>query len=303
MACYSVACIMTASAEQIDQTIATFAQAAEANRKTPTRQGNVIALSAEAGDEIMITADLHGNRRNFNRLLEVADLENHPRRHLLMQEVCHGGPEYPGEDGGCMSHLMLEDVAALKVRYPDRFHFLMSNHEWAEYMDFPILKAQRMLNLLFRCGMQAIYGREADGVREAAKEFIGTLPLALRAEPSVFVSHSAPANIESTPFDPEVFDRELTEEDFAERGPIFRLVWGRDFRQQNADTFAEIVGADVLIQGHEPCDEGYDAPNNKQLILDCCNDLATYVILPIGEKLSHADCVERVIYLHGNGSS
>jgi hypothetical protein len=55
----------------------------------------------------------------------LADLDRNPRRHLIMQEVCHGGPTYP--DGGCKSHRMLEDVARLKVRYPERFHFLLSN--------------------------------------------------------------------------------------------------------------------------------------------------------------------------------
>jgi hypothetical protein len=291
---------MTASSDTIEQAIATFTEAAAANLDTPTRRGNLIALTADTADEIMITADLHGNRRNFNRLLEIADLENHPRRHLLMQEVCHGGPEYPGEDGGCMSHLMLEDVAQLKLRYRERFHFLISNHEWAELMDFPILKAQRMLNLLFRCGMQAMYGKHADRVREAAKSFIRSLPLALRAEPSVFVSHSAPANLENNGFDPQIFERPLTNADFAERGPIFRLVWGRDFRPANAKMFAELVGAECLIQGHEPCEEGFDAPNDRQLILDCCGENATYVILPVGRKLSHKEVVEQVKFVHGH---
>jgi hypothetical protein len=44
-----------------------------------------------------------------------------------------------------MSHRMLEDVARLKVRYPDRFHFILSNHELAELTEFPIMKSRKLL--------------------------------------------------------------------------------------------------------------------------------------------------------------
>src|SRR6187549_3846818 len=112
---------MAASPAYIESVLKTCAQAAAANRHTPSRQGNLVYLSADDGDEVLVSADLHGNRLNFKRILEVADLAANPRRHLVMQEVCHGGPSYPG-DAGCMSHLLLEDVAALKCEYPERFH-------------------------------------------------------------------------------------------------------------------------------------------------------------------------------------
>ncbi len=133
-------------------------QAAEANRDCAARRGNVVCLTPDNADDLMIVADLHGNRLNFEKLLGIADLDGHPRRHLIMQEVCHGGPEYPGGDGGCMSHLLLEDCIRLKTEYPERFHFLLSNHELAELGDFPICKSRRMLNLQFRCGINEMYG-------------------------------------------------------------------------------------------------------------------------------------------------
>ncbi len=112
--------------------------AAAQNLITEKRTGSIVELSESDGEDILVAADLHGNRINFDRLVKIADLANHPQRHLVMQEVCHGGPTYPG--GGCMSHLMLEDVAALKIDYPDRFHFILSNHELAEMTDFAIMK-------------------------------------------------------------------------------------------------------------------------------------------------------------------
>ena len=57
-----------------------------------------------------------------------------------------------------MSHAILEDIARLKVRYPDRVHFLLGNHELAELTDYPIQKNKQMLNVLFRMGLEQMYG-------------------------------------------------------------------------------------------------------------------------------------------------
>ena len=36
------------------------------------------------------------------------------------------------------------------------------------------------------------------------------------------------------------------------------------------------------------------APTDRQVILDCCGDQASYLMLPLGEELSHAEIVSRV---------
>src|SRR3954470_18875346 len=171
---------MAAASEIAEVAIAQCRAAAEANRACASRKGNVVCLTTDNAGDVMIVADLHGNRLNFAKLLAIADLANQPRRHLMMQEVCHGGPSYPGEPGGCMSHLLLEDCIRLKTEYPERFHFLLSNHELAELGDFPICKGRRMLNVLFRCGINEMYGAAGEKVRSAYLEFLGSCPLAVR---------------------------------------------------------------------------------------------------------------------------
>src|SRR5437764_121168 len=183
---------MPAAPEIAAAAIAQCHASAAANRACAALRGNVICLTAENAADVMIVADLHGNRLNFRQLLAVADMANQPRRHLVMQEVCHGGPEYPGETGGCMSHLLLEDCIRLKTEYPERFHFLLSNHELAELGDFPICKSRRMLNLLFRCGINEFYGTAGPQVREAYLQFLASCPLAVRLSSGVFISHSCP---------------------------------------------------------------------------------------------------------------
>ncbi len=193
-----------------------------------------------------------------------------------------------------MSHWMLAEVAELKAAHADRVHFLLSNHELAELTDYPIVKGQKMLNLLFRCGMQESFGPATDEVREAQLAFLRTCPLAVRLPGGVFVCHSAPEQVDRFGFDAGIFDRPLTEGDLAHHGPVFNLFWGRDYRPQNAQAFAGLVDARVLIHGHDPCREGFKVPNDTQIILDCSNNPASYLLLPTGEELDHGQIVQRI---------
>ena len=261
------------------QVIQVYRDAAAANLKTAGRKGCVIHVAPPAVD-VVVGADLHGHRLNYQRILEAAALEQHPQRHLILQEVCHGGPKYPGTQA-CMSHLMLEDVARLKVQLPDRVHFLLSNHELAELIELAIVKGRKMLNLQFRFGMEQQYGCATDEIRDAACEFIRTCPLAVRLENRVWISHSAPPDIPEQGFDATVFDRELRTDDITRGGPAFRVVWGRDFRQENADAFAKLVDADVMVHGHEPCDTGFTSPNTRQIILDSSKSKGCCLRIPL----------------------
>lgn len=287
---------MPATIEFIENVIQTYERAAEASRNTPTRQGNLIVLDEDAGEDVMITADLHGHRKNFNAIKRIAALEEHPRRHLILHEVCHGGPTYP-TNGGCMSHGMLEDVAKLKAAYPDRVHFILSNHELAELTDYPILKSRKMLNLMFRLGMQEMYGPATDKVRDAYLLFLSSCPLGVRLPGNVLVCHSLPDEVDRRGWDASVLTKPLDRLDYREQGPVFQLVWGRDFREANAKAFAKLVGAEVLVHGHEPCEQGYALPNTVQIILDCCHERGTYVILPLNRGFTQREIVARICRL------
>jgi hypothetical protein len=284
---------MVASIQYIENIIATFGEAAAANGQTPGREGNVVVLTPTLAEDVMITGDLHGHRRNFNLIRRIAALDEHPRRHLIIQEVCHGGPTYP-QNGGDMSHTMLEDVARMVTKYPERVHFILGNHELAELTNYPIQKNKQMLNMMFRLGMQQMYGPACDKVREAFLVFLRSCPLAVRLLSGVFITHTIPENVDTRGFDKTIFQRDLDAVEFAERGAFFQLVWGRDYRTENAKAFADLVGARVLINGHEPCPEGFQMPNPTQIILDCCCDKPSYVILPTDGELSQSEIVARI---------
>jgi len=185
-------------------------------------------------------------------------------------------------------------VAILKTKYPDQVHFILGNHELAELTDFPIQKNKQLLNYLFRLGLQQMYGPSTEKIREAYLPFLQSCPLAVRLPHGVFISHSIPEQCDTQAFDADIFNREISYGEYFEQSGIFQLVWGRDHRPENAQAFAEIVDARILITGHEPCFEGFSAPNDLQIILDCCCDNARYLILPTKEELTHAEILKRV---------
>ncbi|MDO4573910.1 MAG: metallophosphoesterase [Planctomycetia bacterium] len=271
-----------------EEAIAIFHQATDANNQTATHQGNIIQLDGTTADDVFLTGDLHGNAANFRTIVARADLDRHSKRHLVFQEICHGGEAYPN-GGGCRSHEVLTNVAEMKLLYPDRVHHIMSNHELAELTEYPIQKSRQLLNLSFAWGLKYCYGRKAEEVRLAMLGYLETCPLAVRLGQSVFFSHSIPDGLDQLgrPFDETIFYRSLDpSSDFLREGSVYRLVWGRDYRQRNADLFAKIVGTEILVCGHDPCLEGCKFPNSRQAVIDCCGPAACCMLIPMREPVA-----------------
>ncbi len=70
----------------------------EASNADRFRRGNLIRLPADGS--LIITGDIHGHRRNFERIAAFANLENKPDRHIVLQEIIHGGPQ--DSKSGCL---------------------------------------------------------------------------------------------------------------------------------------------------------------------------------------------------------
>jgi hypothetical protein len=271
--------------------LTTLRHAAGAFRSTPGRRGHVVALSD--CDEVLVTGDMHGHLENFRSALKRADLGGRPRRHLVLQEVIHGPFRYPA--GGDKSHQLLDLVAALKAQYPRQVHFLLGNHELSQWTERRVEKDDEELNALFRQGVQSAYGARAGEIYEAYLQLFAAAPLALRTANRVFLSHSLPSARRLEAFDLAVLERdELAAADLALGGSAHALVWGRDTSAANAAAFLAKVDADLLISGHIPCDKGFLAPNDRQLILDSLGATACYCLFPTDRPLSHAELLERV---------
>lgn len=265
----------------------TLSQAAAAFRAAPGRQGRVVIV-ADAAD-VLVVGDLHGNLTHFQAALKLADLAAHPRRHLVLQEVIHGPNRYPA--GGDKSHQLLDLIAALTCQYPDRIHLIPGNHELAQATGRSVAKEDTDFNAIFIQGIESAYGEHANAVYAAYLGLIAAAPLVVRTANRVFVSHSLPSALKLPRFHYGDLLRDTQPADLESSGSAYAISWGRDTRPEHVAAFLRLVDADWLVTGHIPCDNGYWAPNDRQVVLDAMQSPGGYCLFPADRPLTHAELV------------
>ncbi len=246
-----------------DRVIETLQTAAEENQVCSLRKHQVVHLPDEG--ELWVTGDLHDHRRNFDKLLRACDLGANPQRHIILHEIIHGD-YYDGDSESSWNTLYR--AADLKCDFPQQVHFLLANHDLAQIHGEGIMKAGLSVCEAFTAGVKKEFGSEGQWVDVAIKEFLLSLPLAVRAPNGIFCCHSLPTDAQIERFDFTVFDRQLTGPDYTRRtGPVYQLIWGRNMSPATAQAFANMVGADLVITGHQPQETGYHINGARHLIL------------------------------------
>ncbi len=268
-----------------DLILRTVLKAADYFRQQPGRNGLIVDLSVAAGaTELFVVGDLHGNVRNFRTVLRLADLTAHRQRHVVFQEVVHGPFRYPND--GCISHQLVDLIAALKCQYPERVHYIPGNHEVAELRQTRILKNGESQDVAFRAGLEHAYGSRADEIHRAYRLLFAALPVALRTENGVFVCHSLPADaVIRDGFEYAVFDRDQLSEDLLVYGsPLYRMLWGRRTSRAWGERFLERLGCHLAVTGHIACPEGYAVIDGFRLVVDASGQPAYGCLIPLGSK-------------------
>ena len=261
-----------------DQAVEIFSAASDENRMSSVREQQVVILAQEG--ELWITGDLHDHRRNFDKLLAAADLPNNPQRHLLLQELIHG--DYYDDTGADGSWQTLLRAAELKCDFPAQVHFLLANHDLAQIHGEGIMKAGMSVCEAFTKGIKNAFGSEYAKVNVAITEFLLSFPLAVRTVGGLFCCHSLPTDVQMDGFDYSVFGRELTGNDYKRRvGPVYQLIWGRNTTPEGVAKFAEVVGADILITGHQPQESGYLINGPQHLIIASDHNQGAFIQVDI----------------------
>jgi len=272
-----------------DRMLTHLRQALTLVRATPGRRGHVVDL--QNCTEVLVAGDMHGHVGNFQALLRTADLANHPTRHFVMQELIHGNYHYPS--GGDKSHQLVDLFAALKGQFPKQVHYVPGNHELAQWTGRKVLKADLDLNALFEEGVRTAYGPQfGPEIYQTYLTLFQALPVALRAPNGVLVSHSLPAARVMALFDPARLERDVYGEvDVQPGGSVHSILWGRDTTPANVEAFLRKMGAELLVSGHIASETGFDVPNDRQVIVDCAESPAGYVLFPADRPLTHAELV------------
>ncbi len=272
-----------------DRMLTHLRQALALVRATPGRRGHTLHLADCT--EVLVAGDLHGHVPNFQVMLRDADLANHPRRHLILQELIHGKFRYP--QGGDKSHQLVDLFAALKNQFPRQVHFLPGNHELAQWTNRPVIKADENLNALFQKGVTEAYGAEyGPRIYATYLELFQALPILVRTPNRVIVCHSMPSHSTLPNVNPARLEVDVYEpSDLQPGGAVHSLLWGRDKSVSTAAAFLEKMDADLLVSGHIACDTGFDVPNDRQIIIDCAECPAGYLLLSTARPISHQELV------------
>jgi hypothetical protein len=253
---------------------ATLHEAAQLTREDPNRSGSVLTFGA-AG-QLVMTGDMHGHLRNFEKLQRFCDLARSPGRSVILHELIHCEPD--PVSGLDLSIDLLLRAAAWKCEYPDNVYFLQSNHELSQWRAHEITKGGRSVLADFARGVAHRFGRDAERVLEAVEDYTAALPLAARTARGLLLTHSLPDAGALPHFDYGVLERAPTAEDCEPGGAAYELVWGRFQTPEEIDEIAARLGVSAFVVGHTPQESGC-AVIGRMIIL--ASDHAHGVFLPI----------------------
>jgi len=280
---------VTEPADSIEA-VETFREAAELNLDDPIRKGSQL-IFPDYG-QLVVTGDLHGHRRNFEKLVRYSGLRTAAARFVVLQELIH--EDVQAIDQTDMSHELLLAAARWKCEFPDQVFFLQSNHEVAQITGKAIVKAGRPVLEDFVAGIKVTYGgKAAPQVYEAIETFIESLPLAARTPNDVFVSHSLPSAREMDRFDPSVLNRRITREDLDD-GPAARFLWGRRHAPELIERLAEMLDVNWFVLGHQPEPMGYRRLDDRTLVLASDHGHGAFLPIDLTKPVTMDDLVAGV---------
>jgi hypothetical protein len=268
-------------------------KAAQANQTDRYRHGSLISLPDRGC--LIAAGDIHGHRRNFERLVAFADLDSNPDRHLVLQEIIHGGPA--DAEMGCLSYELLFDVARCKLNYPDRVHIIMGNHDIAFINNSEIIKNGREMNSSMRLALDRKFGDDSHRIKEAIGRLLLSQPLAVRCNNRIWLSHSLPANRYLNKFDHQVIERKLELKDCEKAGPAYLLTWGRNIGPAMFDKITKLFDVDIFILGHQPQPEGWGRHGKNCIIIASDHNHGCLLQINLAESYTVDKLVDSIVPL------
>ncbi|MHC4517573.1 MAG: metallophosphoesterase [Planctomycetota bacterium] len=264
-----------------------------ANQTDRFRRGNLVRLPDQGA--LVVGGDIHGHRRNLERLVAHADLAHHPDRHLVLQEIIHGGPE--DEAGGCLSYQVLLDAIRLKLDFPDQVHFVMGNHDTACISSSEVMKSGKEMNRAMSAALQRRFPNAGADVELALRQFLFSQPLAVQCQNRVWISHSLPGDRFADAFDPGIFDRELEIADCQKPGGAYTLTWGRRHSQAVLDRMAERLDVDVFVVGHQAQPHGWCQAGINLIILASDHNHGCLIEIDLAKSWTASQLADNIVPL------
>jgi len=265
-------------------------QACSANR---FRRGNLIHLPAEGS--LIITGDIHGHRRNFERIATFADLPNNPDRHIVLQEIIHGGPQ--DSEGGCLSYRLLFDAVRYKLSFPDQVHIIMGNHDTTFINSSQVMKNGKEMNRSMNLAIDREFQQAGDNIKLAMRQFLLSQPLAVRCDNRIWLSHSLPGDLYVDKFDPQILQKQLEIGDCEKPGSAYLLTWGRRHSQALLDKMAKLFDVDTFVLGHQPQEQGWSQAGKNLIIIASNHNHGCLLPINLTESYTIEQLIDSIVPL------
>jgi hypothetical protein len=314
-----------------------FLAGARANREASCRVGSIDIIHPPG--TLIATGDLHDNPLHFARLVAAAGMDTearhggtqaerhggteaqrheaeHPAQvaplptsvppclrasvptHLVLHEIIHSDRLMNGMD---FSYRALARVAALKAAHPERVHTLLANHELSQVFGAGIIKDGVRVVDAFNDAVDYAFGDDAPSVNDAIRQFILSMPLALRCVcpgGDILVAHSLPATALMERFDASVLSRDLTDADYEPRkGAAHLMVWGRGYDAEQIEDLVERWGINLFILGHEKAENGVKLIPPAAIVLNSDHDRGVYLPIDLSNPPRAEQAVGMVVPL------
>jgi hypothetical protein len=265
----------------------------EANIADKFRRGNAVYLPG--GVSLIATGDIHGHRRNFDRIVAYADLENNPERHVVLQEIIHGGTE--DAEGGCLSYKLLFDVVRYKLSFADRGHVIMGNHDISFINNSDVMRGGKEMNRSMRLALEREFEQDGTDITLTISDCLRSQPLAVKCENKIWLSHSLPGDRLADKFDGRILDRPLEDNDMVKPGSAYLLTWGRKHSQKTLNKMAEVLGVDIFILGHQAQLEGWSRAGENLIIIASDHNHGCLLPIDAGKSYTVETLVESIVPL------
>jgi len=266
---------------------------AEAGNTDRFRRANLIHLPADGS--LIVAGDIHGHQRNFERIVAFADLANNPARHIVLQEIIHGGPQ--DSQGGCLSYKLLFDAVRYRLSFPDRVHIIMGNHDTAFISNSEVMKDGKEMNRSMCLAMEREFQQDSTDVELAIKQLLLSHPLAVRSENRIWVSHSLPSDRYIDKFDRRILDRQLKINDCEKPGSAYILTWGRKHSQSLLDKMAKLFDVDIFILGHQSQQQGWSQAGENLIIVTSDHNHGCLLSIDLAKSYTVEQLIEAIVPL------
>ena len=278
-----------------EEIVELYQRSREANLADPLRKGQHLQFKAPGG--VVMTGDLHGHERNFDKIVRFAGLAENPDRHLILHELLH---EERATPEGCFSFRLLERALRLKRTFPQRVHLLLGNHALCQVFDKPVIRNGGDAVDFLRAGVEKAYGQYAGGVCNAMHEYLLSEPLAARLPNRIMLSHSLPSPGKMSLFDPQVLQKSrLDDADLQREGSAYLMLWGRRHEPEQLAKLGNDWDVDLFVVGHQPQEMGFSITNPRQLILSSDNNHGCCLLIDLNTSYTVETLAKNVVKLAG----